>query len=130
MGGRGAYDPRGGFTKQDYHHNRRVGRIKVVEKINGGSGLPQYSNTRNTRYWGVDKNGNINQLRIFRNRQAVIDIDFPHSNAKGVAAKIHAHLWVNGERQDEHRKLSVASEKRYKKLLDLAIRDNKARSGK
>jgi hypothetical protein len=92
MGNQREYRQSGGFSSYLYY---QVGEsisssngvvAKVVAKVNGSpfEGLPTFSNTGSV-YLKVDKDGNVIQARIYKNRNPVCDLDWDHShkNANG-----------------------------------------------
>jgi len=101
MGGQRSYLKTGGFTEFLYH---QVGETisaggvegKVIARFGSDGnhdGLPMYSNTSEVYLKMDNKNKQIEQARIYRNRKPVIDIDWGHAHdgfKKGVA---HVHEW-------------------------------------
>lgn len=143
MGGRGArWSPETGFDPKNWHQLsipddsgnmvlQTVAGVKVLQKIDGSTGLPFHSNTPNTMYYGMDKNGQINQLRVFDGRNVKFDIDAPHAGAKGFAAEWHWQPWdSDGNRSRDHFPLSDDMLKKYGRYIDAAKEWNKKNKGK
>lgn len=101
MGGFKKYNLEGGFSEYLYH---QVGEpitgnnitAKVVTRIDDDafhSSLPLYSNT-SIAYAKRSDQGNheIEQLRIYEKRQAVVDFDWGHEHKSCMKGVVHVHI--------------------------------------
>ena len=90
MGGQSFYKKDGGFSEYLYH---QVGeafemngfKCKTIDKIGGKlyhDGLPLYSNTSDIYFKKSDETGQIEQVRFYKGRQAVMDFDWGHPHGK------------------------------------------------
>ena len=82
MGSRGAFLPQGGFSEPlKYQEIGKIEGVKVLRfTLTGSQKLPERANT-SSAYIGVDKRGNVKQLRVFEKRFPALDIDFGHSSS-------------------------------------------------
>lgn len=103
MGGRGAFLESGGFVGPFLW--KSIGTIQGIKILipkdtRKRTSLPERSNTPDTAYMTLDKDGNFNQLRIFGNdRKPLFDID---TNKVDHIPSLHMHYYSNGERQRIH----------------------------
>jgi len=118
MGGRGAMlQIKPSERIPEYKTVNVIAGIKVLQalKINKHGSLPDMSNTPNTSYILLNKNGEFKQLRIYDNsRHPVIDIDYGHSH-KG-SDILHLHNWKGGRENNAH-SLTGKEKKKYGKIL-------------
>lgn len=101
MGGFKKYNPAGGFSEYLYHADGEpitAGGItaKVVTRIDDDafhSSLPLYSNTGTAYMKRSDEEGHeIEQLRIYQDRKAVLDFDWGHSHGDHMKGTVHVHV--------------------------------------
>ena len=106
MGGQNYYKAEGGFSQYLYQHVGEVIemnglRVKTIEYVgtkNHHEGLPIYSNTSDV-YLKIKKGSTeceIEQARIYKNRHAVMDLDWGHQHIKGskyTEGKVHVHFY-------------------------------------
>lgn len=115
MGSRGSFLESGGFsTPARWHTVDYVDGIKVLEPKNptASRNLPERSNTPGTSYLLYRKNGDFNQLRVFReNRIPQFDIDYGVHNGK---KSLHVHYFINGNRSN-HPEILHPDDVLYKK---------------
>lgn len=116
MGSRGAFLDKG-FKNQNWH---AVGYtpdgIKILEPINKKKswGMPERSNTPETKYIMYDKNGVFSNYREFNDkREPIFEIDYHYEKGK---KEIHIHEWFNGNRQ-KSRPITITEKKKYKHLF-------------
>ncbi len=95
MGGRGTFAS-GNSVAYRYKTVGKMYGIKVLEGIKGTHGLPEESHS-SSAYITLNSDGSARQLRIYnKNHTCCIDIDdSPHQGKR----YLHAHDYVNGERQ-------------------------------
>jgi len=89
MGGQRTYNAEGGFAEQLYYsigdaitNDGLTGKV-IAEygKEIGQSGLPRFSNT-STYYFRMNREGHIDQMRIYENRLMKLDFDWGHPHGK------------------------------------------------
>ncbi len=104
MGSRGSFLESGGFSAPaKWYTVDYVDGIKVLAPKNpkASMNLPERSNTPGTSYVLYRKNGDFDQLRVFKaDRTPLLDIDYgTHRGEK----TLHVHYFFNGKRakQDE-----------------------------
>lgn len=140
MGGQRAYVNSGGFNEYLYH---QVGETvtangvsgKVVEKIGDDrlhSGLPKYSNTSKVYLKTDDRQGIVEQARVYDNRTAALDFDWGHTHCEYRKGIVHVHEWrkdKNGKliRSGKPRLMNNAEMEKYGDLLKKANPDVKFR---
>ena len=120
MGSRGAFLPQGGFSEPlEYHEIGKIEGVKVLRfTLTGSQKLPERANT-SSAYIGVDKRGNVKQLRVFEKRFPALDIDFGHSHHHGLAKDdFHVHDYSNGNRSAVSRALTSAEWARWGKIIE------------
>lgn len=133
MGGQRAYIPSGGFKEYLYHQigdtitaNGLSG--KVISKIGGSfghDGLPHYSNTSKI-YFKLDKNGKVEQARIYNKRIPSLDIDWGHPHHEFPQGIVHVHEYYKDNHGNWHRDeinvrfMNNAEIKKYGELLKKA----------
>lgn len=103
MGGLKHYLSGGGFSHYLYKHigdTITEGRMtgKVVTKIDDNkinhSGLPFYSNTSDFYVKISEEDGQPEQIRIFKNRRALLDLDWNHPHPPFKKGELHIHECV------------------------------------
>lgn len=122
MGGRGAFLSEGGFTHEEYRVVRRIADVKVLKHIGkGNESLPMYSNTPHTAYIRENSKGNLDQVRFYRGRRAMFDIDWGHGHGKFKKGIPHLHVWIwhrdGTYERSEPRCLTPKEKKVLEKLL-------------
>lgn len=122
MGGRGAFLKSGGFTEYQYETINTIDGIKVLRFKNGNQKLPEFSNTSD-KYFGINSNERIIQLRIYDSRIASIDFDWGHSHGGSGINHVHFHEWVDGVRQSEAKPMTKAQIRKYGALIKKANPD-------
>lgn len=131
MGVQRLYNTAGGFAKYLYHQvgsdiiapNGMVG--KIIESIEPlkRDGLPIISNSSNY-YLKANSSGDIVQVRVFKDRMPVLDIDFNHEHTNKKSGEffkkgeIHVHEWykdTDGKYKRSHigRYLTAEEKDRY-----------------
>ena len=97
---------------------------KVVTKIDDESnhqGLPFYSNTSDFYVKISEEDGTPEQIRIFKNLKAVIDIDWNHPHHPFKKGEIHVHDCVINQEGKPKRKSARAATsdeiKKYGRLI-------------
>ena len=127
MGSRGAFLPQGGFSEPlKYQEIGKIEGVKVLRfTLTGSQKLPERANTADA-YIGVDKRGNVKQLRVFEKRFPALDIDFGHSHHHGLARDdFHVHEYLNGNRNAVSRALTSAEWARWRPVIDEILRRRK-----
>ena len=122
MGGRGAsYGGKRGRAPRGYRTVGKVHGIAVIKCSDPqGNILPRLANP-NSRYFGMNKKGNIKQLRLYDKKGDVKkDIDWQHSFDGNRNGTVHSHKWENGERQKEHYPLTKSEMEKYRKAIEKA----------
>ena len=98
MGNGQHYLKNGGFRSY-YYVSRGIVTFdglsaKIITKYNSKTfheGLPRFSNT-SKMYVKLDRHGNIVQLRVFKNRKAVMDFDWSHKHGNHPSGVVHVHI--------------------------------------
>ena len=124
MGSRGAFLPQGGFSEPlKYQEIGQIEDVKVLRfTLTGSQKLPERANT-SSAYIGVDKRGNVKQLRVFEKRFPALDIDFGHSHHCGLAKDdFHVHDYSNGNRSAVSRALTSAEWSRWRPVIAEILR--------
>ena len=97
MGSRGQFDGTNRFSmyfEPQYHAVDVIGGVKVLWHNNGpNGGLPEYAKTAEA-YIGVNRQGKLMRLRIYKDHRPIIDIDFGHPGHHGLKdGDIHVHRY-------------------------------------
>ena len=100
MGGFRKYNPEGGFSEYLYRQDGQPViangiTAKIVTRIDDDSfhsSLPSLSSTSVAYAKRSDLNGEIEQLRIYENRKAVIDFDWGHKHGLFNKGIVHVHV--------------------------------------
>ena len=129
MGGMKHYIAEGGFSQWLYKKvgdtitvNGMTGKVvtKIGDSPNHYSGLPLYSNTSDFYIKISDKKGIPEQIRIFINRRAALDLDWNHEHKPFEKGNLHVHSFIKDKqgkpiRQDGRE----ATEEEIRKYLPL-----------
>ncbi len=122
MGGRGASS--GGRSGRAPRGYRTVGKshgIPIIKShLHKGKILPTEAKP-NSRYLGMNKRGEIKQLRVYDKQGKVkMDIDWQHSFDGHSVGTVHVHRWNGRERTLEHSPLSKSEISKYRKAIEEA----------
>jgi len=133
MGGVSAYLDTGGFSEYLYH---QVGDVISANGVSGKvlakegddrshEGLPTYSNTSEVYFKLKEYTNIVEQARIYKDRQAVLDFDWGHDHHEFKEGVVHVHEWYknkNGKwvRSSKARHLNNEEMKKYGDLLKKA----------
>ena len=117
--GSGGFVDADGAIVQDYETVDIRNGVKVLKGLNGKDGLPLYSNSQNTQYFGMNKKGTIiNQFRKYKGRRPYIDFDWSHQHGRYA---IHIHRWFKNEEgnwiRGPNQELNKRSYNYFKKYL-------------
>ena len=127
MGGGSWY--RAGMTgPKEFHKVGEIDGVKVIQRIKivnphdkRSFDVPTYSNTADTMYLAKDKDGNLYQLRLFKNHEVTIDFDWTHDHlsekGKEDIFRVHVHEWPNHSRNNQGRWLTDEEWNQYVNLL-------------
>ena len=122
MGGRGSSSGgRSGRAPIGYRTVAKVHGIPVIRNSNtNGKILPKTAKP-NSQYLGMNKDGNVKQLRIYdKNGNAKKDIDWQHPFDGHREGTVHCHKWNGSERSLEHSPLPKSEISKYKKTIEKA----------
>ena len=118
MGGRGAFLESGGFEGPLlWKGNNEIDGVKVLELIDPRkrTSLPERSNTPETAYISLDREGSFKQLRVFdQNRMPLFDID---TNEVDHIPTLHIHYYVDGQRQRTHMPVPEHLIQKYRNII-------------
>ena len=122
MGGRGASS--GGRSGRAPRGYRTVGKYHGIPIIKShlpkGKILPTEAKP-DSRYLGMNKRGEIKQLRVYDKQGKVkMDIDWQHPFQGHRDGTVHRHIWVGGKRSLLHSPLTKSEILRYKKAIEKA----------
>lgn len=101
MGGYRKYNPEGGFWQYLYHQvgdSITVNGItaKIITRIDDDafhSSLPAFSNTSSIYAKRSDKGEHeVEQIRVYKDRKAVMDFDWGHRHGDCVQGVVHVHI--------------------------------------
>ena len=95
MGGKGTFAI-GNNVSYTYQTVGKIDKIKVLKGLGGKHGLPEESHSSSS-YISLYKNGSVKQIRVY-NKDHTAHADIEYSIHRG-EKKLHAHDYVNGERQ-------------------------------
>lgn len=103
MGNTREYIPSGGFTQYLYHQigdiitapNGIRGKIvtEISDKNNSHPSLPIYSNNSDIYMKLADNDNFVEQIRVYKNRKALLDIDWNHAHDGFKLGQAHIHEW-------------------------------------
>lgn len=130
----------GGFLTYKYESNEMIGGVKVVEKKTeyktGRDEPPPPHSGKSEMYFGMDRNGRIDTLKIYQDRNSRIEIHTHreksgnHINPEGTP---HFHVYkvirengkvVGVKRVDRAMKLTTYLINKYGALLEMARQRN------
>lgn len=125
MGSRGGY-LNGRWEIKEYTHTEagKIGEVKILRITDSrkSAKLPIISN-RSTAYVGTNSQGQVCQLRVFKNQKPVMDVDFGHAHHHGLDRDdFHVHDYVNGNRSVVSRELTTAEWARWRYVIEEILR--------
>lgn len=112
MGGRGTFAS-GNIVPYRYRTIGKMYGTKIIEGTSGLHGLPAESHSSDS-YVKLNPDGSTKQLRIY-NKDRTPRLDIDDSRHQGQRT-LHAHDYVNGERQTP-RPLTPKEREKYKKYF-------------
>ena len=122
MGGRGSSSGgRSGRAPRGYRTVARFHGIPVIKSSDPhGNILPRHAKP-NSQYLGMNKKGNVKQLRIYdKNGNAKKDIDWQHPFDGHREGSVHCHKWTKNEREKKHSPLTKSEISKYKEAIEKA----------
>ena len=122
MGGRGAsYGGRRGRAPRGYRTVGKAHGIPIIKSSDPkGKILPTPANP-NSKYLGMNKRGEIKQLRVYDKQGKVkMDIDWQHPFEGHRDGTVHQHTWHRGKRSLEHSPLTKSEISKFKKAIEEA----------
>lgn len=117
MGGSKNFAEEGVFK---YKSDRKIAGIKVIEGKGKLHNMPKYSGDSD-KYVRTNHEGEPITIRLFKNHEASVDIDWSHPHGKFQRGEIHVHDFIDGKRSKNAR-LPSSEERR---LAEEVIRDGK-----
>jgi len=127
MGSRGQYAASKKFTlvfESHYHAVKTIEGVKVLQfNDRPNSALPEYAKT-STAYFSINKEGEMQHLRIYRDHFPVLDIDVGHPQHYGSSSGfVHVHDFSKGAdghpRREKGRPISADEMVKYSHLIDI-----------
>ena len=122
MGGRGAsYSGSRGRAPRGYRTVGKSHGIPIIKShLPKGKILPTEAKP-NSRYLGMNKRGEIKQLRVYDKQGKVkMDIDWQHPFEGHRDGTVHQHTWHRGKRSLEHSPLTKSEISKFKKAIEEA----------
>lgn len=112
MGSRGQYMASNRFTlyfESRYHQVKTIEGIKVLQfNDRPNSALPEYAKTSEA-YFSINKDGEYQHLRIYKDHFPVLDIDVGHPQHYGNGTGyVHVHDFTKGADGHQHREVGRA----------------------
>ena len=122
MGGRGAsYGGRRGRAPRGYRTVGKSHGIPIIKShLPKGKILPTEAKP-NSRYLGMNKRGEIKQLRVYDKQGKVkMDIDWQHPFEGHPVGTVHSHKWKGSNRTLGHSPLTRSEISKFKKAIEKA----------
>jgi len=120
MGGRGASSRGASRAPNGYRTVGRIGKNPVIRSNNKNSGGLPFKGKPNSRYYGTDRRGKINQIRDYnKNGTPKRDYDWNHSfreNGKSYPKGTpHSHEWNKDDTRSRYH--DVIPQEKFDKMF-------------
>ena len=122
MGGRGAsYSGRSGRAPRGYRTVGKAHSIPIIKSSDPKGKILPTTAKPNSQYLGMNKRGEIKQLRVYDKQGKVkMDIDWQHSFDGHPVGTVHSHKWKDSNRTLGHSPLTRSEISKFKKAIEEA----------